>query len=218
MSIERQNELFGEFVRKKGGFEKIAEKMTEKRKSLYATVPVENIVFAVIIAIMVIVTAFALGVERGKRLARVETQEVSKTSENEIELSQIEVAPIEVRRNITRAGRNLSINKNGAGESSVPVKLANAKSPVSAAKPDKTLYTIQLISYKRKRLALREKNRLAKKKMDAFLIKANGWYQVCTGNYKDIKQAKIALEGFKGAYSGCFIRNSAGDGKILGST
>lgn len=203
MSTERQNELFGEFVREKGGFEKIAEKMTEKRKSLYATVPVENIVFAVIIAIMVIVTAFALGVERGKRLARTETQEAPKISKNEIKLSEIQVAPVEASRPIARAESNLSGDMNSSEKSYAPAK------HVPAAKPDKARYTIQLISYKQKHLALREKSRLATEKMDAFLIKAGDWYQVCTGNYSDMKQAKIALEGFKGAYGGCFIRNSA---------
>ena len=207
MSTERQNELFGEFVRKKGGFEKIAEKMTEKRKSLYATVPVENVVFAIIVAIMVIITAFALGVERGKRLARAEAQEALNIPKNKIKLSQIEVAPVEARRAITHAENNLS-NNNISGKNSVFAESANAKNPAPVAKPDKARYTIQLISYKQKRLALLEKSKLAKKKMDVFLVKAGNWYQVCTGNYSDIKQAKIALEGFKGAYSGCFIRNN----------
>ena len=211
MSTERQNELFGEFVRKKGGFEKIAEKMTEKRKSLYATVPVENIVFAVIIVIMVIVTAFALGVEQGTRLARTETQEAPKISKNEIKLPEIQVAPVEASRPVARAESDLLKDVSSSGESSAPAKPENAKSPVPAAKPDKTRYTVQLISYKQKHLALREKSRLAAKKMDAFLIKDGDWYQVCTGNYEDMKQAKIALEGLKGAYSGCFIRNSTGD-------
>jgi hypothetical protein len=72
MATEHQSELFKEFERKKGGIEKIADKITEKRKRLYVTMSLENMVFGLIVIIMCAITAFALGVERGKRLDRAD--------------------------------------------------------------------------------------------------------------------------------------------------
>ena len=67
MSTEYQEELFKEFGKQKGNFEKIADKITEKRKKLYVHAALENVIFAAIIVIMCVVVSFALGVEKGKR-------------------------------------------------------------------------------------------------------------------------------------------------------
>ena len=84
MASEHQDELFKEFSKKKTGLEKIADKITEKRKRLYITVPLENIVFTSIVVIMFVVAAFAFGVERGKRFLPA------------MEVSHVEVIPAQV--------------------------------------------------------------------------------------------------------------------------
>ena len=160
MPTERQDELFKEFEKKKSGIERIADKITEKRKRLYVNVPLENVVFAIIVVVICVITVFALGVERGKRLAPPVAQE-------EIELEPIEVVKVPVEENH---------------------------------------YAIQLISYKKEKPALREEGRLLNKKIDAFIIKTGGWYQVCAGDYKSVKDAKAALKEFKKDYKSCFIR------------
>jgi len=68
MADEYQKELFDDFGREKSKIKKISDKITEGRRRLHVTLGVENIVFAVIIAIMCMVIAFALGTEHGKHL------------------------------------------------------------------------------------------------------------------------------------------------------
>jgi len=190
MPTEHQNELFKEFERKKGGFEKIVDRIGEKRKKLYLNLPLENVVFAAIIVTMCIVTAFALGVERGKREAgareNISSREKSlPASEN---TDSIELGPIEVGKTGNK--------DDAAGEVAEPSK-----------SPDTERYVIQLISYKEIRRAMREKKYLARSNVVASIVKSGNWYQVCAGGYKNIKEAKTALDEFKKKYKGCFIRN-----------
>lgn len=173
MPAEHQNELFQEFEKKKGGLEKIADRITERRKKFYATLALENIVFGIIIIIMCFVVAFALGVERGKRLVPAPV---------EIEKATVAIAPV------------------AAPE---PVLIE----PVSVEPAPRARYTIQLISYKREKRALREKKELTKHKIDAFITKSDNWYQLCTGSYKDMKAAKEALASLRDRYKGCFVKN-----------
>ena len=86
-----------------------------------------------------------------------------------------------------------------------PTKLAKAsvEKKVEAEKP----YTIQLISYKTKKRALGEKSALAERKIDTFIVPSGKWYQLCTGGYENIKDARKAMEVFKKDYKGCFVRN-----------
>jgi len=75
MTGEYQKELFEEFQKEKGKFKKIADKVTGRQHKLYLHVSLENVVFISIIVIMCIIVAFALGVERGRRLAEGVTRE-----------------------------------------------------------------------------------------------------------------------------------------------
>ena len=188
MSGEYQKELFGEFKKEKGKFKKITDKITKRQQKLYMHVPLENIVFAGIVIIMCIVVAFALGVERGRRFGPSATLEEKESLEEKIILPEIEISATE--------------RKTPDAEDRAAPKGLEPKSEESY-KP----YTIQLISYKQKALAEKEKNRLLNKKVDAFIISSGSWLQVCAGNYVSTKEAKKDLEGFRKKYKSCFIRN-----------
>ena len=189
MSNEYQKELFEEYKQEKSKFEKIVDKINVKRKKLYLHAPLENAVFAVIITIMCVIVAFALGVERGKRL-------IVKSVDEEIEVStpvqsvpQIELGPIEV----------------GKPKEEEPAKAPNATDVTNAAKR----YTIQVISYKQKNLAEAEKNKLLNKNVNAYIIPSGSWYQVCAGGYDTVEKAKEALIKIEKDYKGSFIRKGA---------
>ena len=197
MTGEYQRELFGEFKEEKGKFEKIADKIARRKQRLGIHVPLENIVFAGIIFILCVVVAFALGIERGKRYTKglkleplaareEETVIVSEEKKNapRIELATIEIA--QIRREDEPAAK--------------PVKNE------TAAEPKDLPYTIQLIAYKKKPLAERERDRLLDKKIGAFIIPSGKWYQICAGAYGNMQDAKRALAGFSEKYKGCFIR------------
>ena len=186
MSNEYQKELFEEFKQERGKFEKIVDKINTKRKKLYIHAPLENAVFAVIIAIMCIIVAFALGVERGKRLVSLEEREVNAAFEEVVTAPQIELSPIEVGK---------------------PKAKEPTLAPKAASVPRR--YTIQLISYKQKSIAEAEKNKLLNRNVNAYIIPSGNWYQVCAGGYDTTEKAKAALLKFEKEYKGSFIRKGA---------
>ena len=97
MPGEHQKELFQEFKKEKGGFERIADKIIHKRKSHYLHAPLENVVFAGIVILMCVVVAFALGVERGKRLTEPAPEAENVPPRAEVAAApQIELSPIEI--------------------------------------------------------------------------------------------------------------------------
>ena len=83
---EYQKELFQEYNRRRTSLEKIRDKITRRRR-MYIHVPLENIVFITIVGIMCVIVAFAFGVERGKRLAKI----VTAFNDEDISLPEIEI-------------------------------------------------------------------------------------------------------------------------------
>jgi len=205
MTTEHQNELFREYEKKRGGIEKIAEKITEKRKRLFVTVALENMVFGAIVVIMCIVTAFALGVERGKRLEQGRAPETKESPGSPAAKPRVKLEPIKISK-ATPEPEVIPPKKKGkkAGRPVIEKTIGTTvqKEPVAGMR-----YTVQLISYKQENLAVKEKNKLLKKKIDAFIAKSGKWYQVCVGKYKDMREASEGLKKFQRKYRGCFIRN-----------
>ena len=185
MTREPQKEFFEEFKEEKGKIKKIAEKVAWGRKRHSVNVPAENIVFLVIILMMSVVIAFALGVERGKRLISVvpEAQIVEYKEESK------EPDPV--------AGR-VSLETKPEAEPGAAEK--------TIMKENEPPYTIQLIAYKQKAAAEKEKNKLLNKQREAFIIPSGDWYQVCAGNYASVKDAESRLKEFSKDYKGCFVR------------
>ena len=186
MPNEYQKELFEEFKQGKGKFEKIVDKINVKRKKLYIHAPLENAVFTVIIVIMCIIVAFALGVEQGKRFASLENAEENAVFKEVMTAPQIKLSPIEV----------------GKPTAEEPVTAPKARSAPNQ-------YTIQLISYKQKSIAEAEKNKLLNKNVNAYIIRSGNWYQVRAGGYGTIEKAKAALQKLEKEYKGSFIRKGA---------
>ncbi|MGB2705663.1 MAG: SPOR domain-containing protein [Candidatus Omnitrophota bacterium] len=164
MAEEYQKELFEEFGEQKSKLKRIAERITQRQRKFYLRVSLENVVFAAIIAVMCVIVAFAMGVERGKRVA----------------------PPLAPQKKVTPP----------------------AKEPEIKAVKQRTTrtYAIQLISYRKKRLAEKEKRKLLDKNIEAFIVPSGEWFQVCAGGYGDIKDAKAGLKQFSKDYKGCFIR------------
>ena len=97
-----------------------------------------------------------------------------------------------------------------------PVKVAKEavlekeKTEVLPEAPKKKVYTVQLISYKKKERAEKEKKKLIKKGFEAFIVKSGNWHQICVGGYADIKEAEKAKKQFVSGYKGCFIKKIIG--------
>ena len=177
MAGEYQKELFGEFEKEKGKIERIAERITRARRRPYIHMPAENAIFAVIVVVMCVVVAFALGVEKGKRIAAPKKTESGKT--------------------VREAGPE-------AQREEIAVKDENVKK--AAREEINRLYTVQLISYRRKAPALRERDRLRAGGHEVFIIESGNWFQVCAGSYGTAGDARVAQKDFLKEYKGCFVR------------
>ena len=176
MSGEYQKEFFNEFQREKGKIEKIAHKITKRQTRLYVHIPLENIVFTAIIVILFVIVSFALGVERGRKLTVKHVASV-KTESTFIE------------------------------EKLLPEKkeLPAEEKPVVNKVLDKR-YTVQLVSFKEEKIAEKEKAKLLKMGIDAFIVRSGSWYQLCAGGYSNMKEAEKAKKQFTKDYKGCFIK------------
>ena len=189
MVNEHQNEFFGEFEKKKGGIEMMRDKITEKRKKLYLNMPLENAVFGAIVIIMCVVTAFALGVERGKRLDISSAPAKAAVEKDQLDEGLVQLGPIEVAKSPEKVLEP-------------PVKAEEKKPALKTMR-----YTVQLISYKKEKRAQKEIKKLGSQNVRAFITTSGDWYQVCAGSYNDIKEAKKALGNYKVKYKGCFVKN-----------
>jgi len=195
MSAERQKELFEEFKEGQGKIRQIADKIGERQHRLYLHLPLENIIFIAIIIIMGVIVSFALGVERGKRLNKTaeETPETQTAEQTTTLPSNIKHADIAEGQPSSDADKSTDFAP--ASEDTVRTEGVTQKS-----------YTIQLISYKQKRLAEREIDKLQKKGVEAYIIRSGKWYQICAGDYDSVDEAKHDLKKFEDHYKGCFIR------------
>ncbi|MFH1380994.1 MAG: SPOR domain-containing protein [Candidatus Omnitrophota bacterium] len=182
MNEEHQKEFFKDFDQKNGKIKKISDKITERRKKMYINLGLENIIFAIILVIMCVIAAFALGTEHGKRIS-------SKPMPQKIFVKNDEPIPA-------------FIENDGLMEKDETEPDRNKKELESAR------YVIQLISYTDMASAVKEQNKLLNKNIHAVIIPSGKWYQIRVGGYNNIKDAKKALEEFSKDYNGCFIRNT----------
>ncbi|MCK4463492.1 MAG: SPOR domain-containing protein [Candidatus Omnitrophica bacterium] len=179
MQSEYQGELFKEFEKKEGSLKRLTKKILPKRKPHILQIPLENIISFAILVILGFIISFALGVEKGKRHAQVLHKD-----EKLIILEAEKVAPmpaLEEKEIIKEA----------------PEVIAEEGKP----------YTIQLISYKDKKLAQIKVKELETMDIKADVIQRNKWFQVCVGSYVDKKDAESDLKRFSKEYKGSFLRN-----------
>ncbi len=140
----------------------------------------ENITFFLILFIMLLVTFFAFGVEKGKRTARTE------------------LAP----------DFTLRMKQPTAHPEPVATEIPLVSEDAGGEKPDSggTPYTIQVISFKSQKNADREITRLQNQGFEAFVIQSGEWRQICVGRYKDREDAASDIEILQKRYPGAYLR------------
>ncbi|MBI3315903.1 MAG: SPOR domain-containing protein [Candidatus Omnitrophica bacterium] len=185
---ETQQELFqqfsGEANRPHGHFPSLAK----SQKPILFSTSLEQVILAVIVAILAGCLVFFLGVLRGKVLAVSErvlpVQSASPSSS----------LPRPVPRAVTVA----------PAQKPVVVLQTRSVAPtaVDLAKP----YTIQLVTYKKKDLAEQAVAALRRSGFYAMIIPSQDYFQVCAGQYENKDAAKKDLRFFGGRYKDCFLR------------
>jgi len=175
-----QLELFSE-----SGIEAV-EKRSLQASLLHFIKTYEKVIFVLIGLLVTAITAFSLGVEKGKRLLPVPEPQATQPVAKRIPLPvQPAAAPL-----------NKKINP-------LP-PLENAQLENSLIAPQG--FTIQIASYQTKSYALKEAQALRKNGFLPSVLTKGKFAVLCVGNFSNKKSAEMMLAKFKKQYQGCFIR------------
>jgi cell division protein FtsN len=188
---EEQKEFFQEFGKPKKGIERLMRRYIPSKR-FFVTLSIENMVLSTITVIMVVVAAFSLGVERGKRIARTEKIKVDIESR---EAGAADVAPKET-----------IMPELLPKETPKEKEEAPKKAKVLVKKKGK--YAIQVVSFKNEARAKKKIEEFKEDGFDAFIIPAENWFQICVGRYATTEEAKTDLNRLKADYKDCFIRKT----------
>jgi len=136
--------------------------------------------FSLIIVALSICLAYIAGVSRGRKMAKKSYFSSSKDTilvKNKLE---------------KKREKNLSTPKE--------------ISKTTKKRKDKTEYVIQVATYKNKKLAEKEKERLKKKGLPVILSRKGKYLVIFVGKFSTKEEAKQKLNFLKARYKDCFIR------------
>ncbi len=176
----------------------------------HVRIPVEYVVVLGIVMLVLLIVAYAAGVERGKNIVMeprptdivaVGTMlELTGDADNTEILGQDEETPEEAR-----AEEESASEIEPAQESQKPRKSA-ISGEKTVAKPEEAAYTIQLAALAKKENVERETAKLKEAGNDAAYVKIGKWYQVYVKGYRTIGEARSAKVKFTEEYPDCYIR------------
>ncbi|MBU0570767.1 MAG: SPOR domain-containing protein [Candidatus Omnitrophica bacterium] len=179
----------------------------------HVRIPVEYVVVFGIAMLVLLVVAYAAGVESGKRSVP--------------EQRPADIVVIETMPELTKDAGSTDISGSGGetpdeegeekAESDVTTDTLETKETrkpwelsvlgeKAVAKPDEAAYTIQLAAFTEKENVEKETAKLKEAGNDAAYVKVGKWYQSYVKGYKTIGEARGAKEKFIEEYQDCYIR------------
>ena len=174
---DRQKDLFNHFNSGKKSIPDEPKPPGEHRRSPLAIYP-EHILTMLIVLFILCVLAFSMGVWRGKSI-----------------------------KNINKISKTISLdNAQRPSTTAVKTEVQVLQHDKGIAKDPKKPYTIQLVAYKNKDRAFEEVNHLKTRGYHSRIITRGGFYQVCVGQYKNLKEAKRDMKALRKRYKDCFLR------------
>ena len=203
-----QNDFFkDQFSEKKGRKTRFLGRHPGQRFLPHVRVPVEYTVILAIGMLVLIIVSYAMGVEKGKRFPA----------------KALEAAPVETAFVADEEGLTDMLLQpgDGAGYPETPGEKKpdtgekeeikekeeeDAKIRKKVSIDSVARYNIQLVTFKKERLARREVTKLKRKGFDADLAKSGRWYQVYATGYKTIDEAKKAQKELAEDYEDCYVR------------
>lgn len=221
-----QQDLFGDdSARKRQRKARFLGEYSKQRYLPYLKIPIEYTIIIAIGVLVVVIIAYAIGVERGKRIS---SEKVSSA------LSQLE----EERAAILEQEKGLLIEEEKPGEVEEVTDISSLEreeeipAPESTADPYEGMredyvgappgfmaeketppptvsgssYIIQLASFKDEAFAKEEAKKLVWKGVEAHVAKKGDWYQVYSAGYNTIDEARKAKEQLIEDYTDCYIR------------
>lgn len=169
------------------------------------TLSLENIIVLCIIFVVSVVIFFSFGVEKGKRVARLESNPpvAFKVQQNEVDIA---VAPEPVKSDSVADSQKMLIPVN-IQVPPIEVKETDITVPADTAGPIDNLFTIQVASFKREENAQKEADRLkGVGHQDSFVIAKGSHSIVCVGKFDKMDEAKKFSSKLKKRYNDCLVR------------
>lgn len=151
----------------------------------------DTLIVIIIGMMMVNLSAFVLGIERGKILAKNEQIKVKVIEPAVVDAELPLVAPIP-----------LAIEE----EKKVITSTVEKKQIVNNDSKPADGYIIQLVTYSSDAYANNEVNRLTAQGLDGHVLKSGSFYIVYSGTYNSKVKANEKLASFKQRYKDCFVK------------
>jgi len=155
----------------------------------------ENLVLLAIAFILILIVAFSLGVERGKRLQVASgnfVKKVDKTSEQKVV-----------------AGVKIDVKEEDVVQKKIeetPAVVKKEKVPVANKSILNGSYLIQVVTYSNRKRAEREMDKLLKSGLSGFIVASGRYYQVKAGPFHNKYDALKHQKQLKKTYKDCYIR------------
>ncbi len=216
---ERQREFFKEFLQPT----KLAKKPLgddTARKIHTITLSNEQLIFAFIGLIILLVTCFSLGVERGKRIVagkqwRPEEEAVAEKgviTEEKMQVALVKEktqalvepqAPVKPQRPVKLQS---PVEPQAPVKLQRPVKDNKVPEKITVAQKKTLPFAVQVAAYTGNNQAEKEKRLLESKGYGVEIAKSGKYFVIYVVGFADRKEAGIALEKLRERYKDCFVR------------
>lgn len=162
----------------------------------------ETAVILFIFLVLSFLLVFSFGVERGKRLARLESQD--RAVELPFPQAPKTAADSAEKKTVVKTDTKREV----AVKITTPLKVVSLGSQPggSAATLSKGRYTIQIVSFAKAASAKKEAEGLRNLGYQISLRPSGGFHSLCVGSYADKQEAEIAMRKLRSKYHDCFIR------------
>ncbi|MBD3425964.1 MAG: hypothetical protein GF409_01880 [Candidatus Omnitrophica bacterium] len=169
-------------------------------------IPVEYAVIISISVLVLIIIAYAAGVERGKRLIGIagDVPESKDYAMSSVAAQEAGDKPIAEEQTVTVVETQTEEEVEELKEKELP-----EEEPVPTEQDEKydtKKYVIQLASFKNRENAETEAERLRRNDIQAGINKKGSWYQVYASGYATIEDAREAKRLLSADYKDCYIR------------
>jgi cell division protein FtsN len=168
------------------------------------TLSLENIIVLCIIFVMILVLFFSFGVERGKKIALLDS---TKAEVNIVRTAKEKVVPQPAEKVPQEKGEERVVFPVSVPEEIIEESEPAIKPPLEKTEEQEELFTIQVASFKLEKNARREADRLKDIGHDDTFVVPKGSYSiVCVGKFERKKEAKKFSSRLKKHYNDCLVR------------
>ena len=205
-----QNDFFGENLSEKRGHRSpLFARISEQRSLPHLRIPIEYTVIIAVGVLVLLVIAYAAGIERGRGLSGYLSEEEHIAAEELGEGTEV-VAFVPERPDDAEieqtSGYEDDARVTGSEITAVEEEPLSDLETVSGSGIKDTVYIVQLASFKSRRAAADAIEKLRDNGFETDVTRRGEWYQVYATGYQTIGEARKAQERLGEEYIDCYIR------------